>query len=64
MELEMKNTEAKTMKTFHSLIAALRALFLIAGLISVEGMKAQSMPLSRPNLILILTDDLEEGSIS
>jgi N-acetylglucosamine-6-sulfatase len=64
MELEMKNTEAKTMKTFHSLIAALRALFLIAGLISVEGMKAQSMPLSRPNLILILTDDLEEGSIA
>jgi arylsulfatase A-like enzyme len=63
MELEMKNTEAKTMKTFHSLIAALRALFLIAGFISVEGMKAQSMPLSRPNLILILTDDLDLGPI-
>ena len=51
------------MKTFHSLIAALRALFLIAGFISVEGMKAQSMPLSRPNLILILTDDLDLGPI-
>ena len=51
------------MKTFHSLIAALRALFLIAGLVSVEGMKAQSMPLSRPNLILILTDDLDLGPI-
>jgi hypothetical protein len=59
----MKNTEAKTMKTFHSLIAALRALFLIAGFINVEGMKAQSMPLSRPNLILILTDDLDLGPI-
>ena len=51
------------MKTFHSLIAALRPLFLIAAFISVEGMKAQSTPLSQPNLILILTDDLDLGPI-
>jgi len=63
IELEMKNTEVKTMKTSGSLLAALRALFLIAGLISGEGMKAQSMPLRQPNLILILTDDLDLGRV-
>ena len=42
-------------------IAALRALFLIAGRVSGEGMKAQSMPLSRPNHILIMTDDQDQG---
>ena len=50
-------------KKLHSLIAALRALFLIAGFISVEEMKAQPMPRSQPNLILILTDDLDLGPI-
>jgi N-acetylglucosamine-6-sulfatase len=35
-------------------------LFLIASFISIEGMKAQSMP---PNLILILTDDLDLGPV-
>src|SRR5215471_1368469 len=39
-------------------------LFLIASFIGIEGIKAQSMPLRQPNLILILTDDLEQGSIA
>ena len=38
-------------------------LFLIASFISIEGLKAQSMPLSQPNLILILTDDLDLGPV-